>query len=111
MFTTPAGSISIALYLAVGHRAVLDSAWHNESCPVPAYVAVPQLDRQRALDDQEQLIGVIVGVPDELALDPDQFDFVIVQPGNDLGRPVLGEQRDFSAMSTTGASSASAGAA
>lgn len=48
-----------------------------------------------AVGDEEQLVGVLVGVPSELALELDHLDLVVVEPGHRLGRPVLGEQREL----------------
>jgi len=52
---------------------------------------VLELDAQLAVDDQKQLVGVLMPVPDELALDLDELDLVVVDDGHDLGMPVVGE--------------------
>jgi hypothetical protein len=50
-----------------------------------------QADHEAALGDQEQLVGLAVLVPDELAAELDRLDVVVVEPGKDLGLPVLAE--------------------
>ncbi|GAB4983993.1 hypothetical protein MAHJHV61_18250 [Mycobacterium avium subsp. hominissuis] len=56
-------------------------------------VSITQPDRQLTCQDQEQFIGVFVAVPDKLAIDRDNLDFVIIPARNRFRRPVLGEQR------------------
>ena len=76
--------------VALGDRAVLDTTRNDEELPRSNRdTAIAQLDRELALGDEEQLIGVLVGVPDELALDLDHLDLVVVESGHRLGRPVL----------------------
>ncbi len=48
-------------------RAVLDTPRHDEQLAgAEPHVAVAQLNGQLTSNDDEQLIGVVVGVPDEL---------------------------------------------
>jgi hypothetical protein len=44
---------------------------------------------------RNKLIGLVVLVPDERALQLDRLDVVVVEAGNDLGRPVLVEAREL----------------
>jgi hypothetical protein len=77
----------------IGDRAVLHTARHDEQLAgIKADVALAELDGQCADDDDEQLVGVLMCVPDELALDLDDHDFVVIEPRDDFGRPVLGKQ-------------------
>jgi hypothetical protein len=58
---------------AVCDRAVLDTLWHDEQLSrLQCHVAITQLDGQLAVDDDEQLVGVLVRVPDELTPSPSQ---------------------------------------
>src|ERR1700683_407032 len=59
------------------------------------HVSVVHPDRQLAANDQEELIGVFVGVPHEFALDLHDLDLVVVEPCHHLGRPVLRDQREL----------------
>src|ERR1022692_3043934 len=78
----------------IGARAVLDTARHDEEFPRPQHdVAIAQLDGELPVQDQEELIGVGVLVPGELALNLHDPDVVVVDPGNFLRRPVLSETR------------------
>jgi AcrR family transcriptional regulator len=71
-------------------RAVLDTARHDEQLPGPEHdIAVPQLNRQLPVEDQEKLVGVGVLMPGELALDLHEPHVVIVNLGDLLRRPVL----------------------
>jgi hypothetical protein len=72
---------------------MFDSAWYHEQLTWSENdVAITWLDGQVAIDHEEQFVGVLVRVPNELALDLDQLDLVIVQAGYQFWRPVLGEQ-------------------
>nr|pir hypothetical protein SCGD3.04 - Streptomyces coelicolor [Streptomyces coelicolor] len=50
-----------------------------------------QGDVQCAVEDEEELVGVVVHVPDVLALDLRDADVVVVDGGDDTGAPLLGE--------------------
>ncbi len=57
--------------LFVGPRAMLDASWHDEELALPQRdVAIAELDRQPALEHEEEVVGVVVLVPDELAVPP-----------------------------------------
>lgn len=57
----------------------------NEELPrLEVDFAVPRLDRQLAVNNEEQLVGVLEGVPDELALELHDFDVVVVQARHHL---------------------------
>ena len=81
--------------LGVGARAMLDAAGHDEKLVRPEYdITISQLDGELSVEDQEELIGVGVPVPGELALDFHDPDVVVVNLGNLLRRPVLSEARE-----------------
>src|SRR6185503_3877468 len=69
--------------IPLGDRTVLDAAGHDVQLARPerdaALAGVAELDRQTALEDEEELVGVGVVVPDELSLDLDQLDLVVVE--------------------------------
>ena len=93
VLTTPVGSMSTERGLLGGDRAVLDASRHDEQLARPeGDLAVGQPDGQGALDHEEELVGVGVGVPHELALDLDDLDLVVVQGRDDLGGPVVREE-------------------
>ena len=54
-------------------------------------VAVAELDRQLALDDEEEVVRVGMRVPDELALDLRELHLVVVDVRDDLRREDLVE--------------------
>jgi hypothetical protein len=57
------------LGLVRGVGAMLDSAWDDEDLAgAKLDVAVAQVDRQTAADDQKEVVGLVVLVPDERAL-------------------------------------------
>src|ERR1051326_8354761 len=60
--------------------------------------AVAKIDPQLALDDQERLVGLLVIVPDEVALQLDDFELVVVHFGDHLRLPLLVEQRELLAQ-------------
>jgi hypothetical protein len=68
------------VHLAISDWAVLDTSRHHEQLTwAQSHIAVAQLDGQFTVDDEEQFVGVVMGVPDELALDFHDFDLVVVQ--------------------------------
>ena len=82
--------------LVVGNRAVLRPAGDNEQLTRPEHdVAVAELDRQLARQDEEQFVGVLMAVPDEFALNLDDLDLVVIQLRNGFWRSVFGEQAQF----------------
>ena len=58
-------------------------------------LAVAQLDGQLSVEDEEEFIGVVMGVPYEIALDLHNLDLAVVQPGHRLRRPVVSERRQL----------------
>src|SRR6185437_8234063 len=59
------------------------------------HYSILEVDSQCSIEDYEGLIGVLVVVPDEIAVDPDQRDLVVVHLGNDLWVPLVREQLEF----------------
>ncbi len=58
--------------LSVGDRAVFRALRDDVELPGgEGDVPVPKLNGQLTVDDEEQLVGVLVGVPNELTLDPE----------------------------------------
>jgi hypothetical protein len=51
--------------------------------------AIPEVDPQMAVDDNEGLIGLRVIVPDKVAVQANQLELIIVHLRNDARRPVL----------------------
>jgi hypothetical protein len=77
----------------LGARAVLDATRNDEQFPLVEFdVAIGKLDRQVPFEDEEEVIGVVVLVPDELAFDLDDANIVVVDASDDLRLPVLIEE-------------------
>jgi hypothetical protein len=75
---------------------VLDPARHDVEVALPQLdVAVPQLDRQPPLDDEEEVVGVRVRVPDELAPRLRDLDLVAVEAADDPRPERLVEGREL----------------
>ncbi len=51
--------------------------------------AIPEMDLGLTVDDEEQFVCVVVGMPDELALDVDDAHVVVVHCGNVARRPLV----------------------
>ena len=63
---------------AFGDRAVLDTAGYDEELSGPeSHVPVPHLDGELAARNEEELVSVLVGVPDELTLELDDLDLIV----------------------------------
>lgn len=77
-------------HLMLGARAMLDALRDDKQLTrAERDIAVAECDRELAGEHQEQLVGVVVGMPDEFALQPDDLDLVVVEPRDDLRRPLL----------------------
>ena len=78
--------------LLLGLGAVLDAPRDHEQLPrVEIDVPVAELNGQTSLQDEEEVIGVVVLVPDELPLQLHDLDVVVVELRDDLRAPVLRE--------------------
>src|SRR5579859_4235274 len=78
--------------LVLRARAMLDAARHHVQLALfELDVAVAKLDRQAALEHEKEVIGLVVLVPDELALHLHHDHLVVVQHRHDARHPVLVE--------------------
>ena len=77
---------------ALRRRLALGSARHREDVTSLQHDrAVAQGDRQLAVQHQEELVGVVMGVPDVLAAHLGHPDVVVVDPGHDARAPQVVE--------------------
>src|ERR1051326_3627275 len=60
--------------------------------------AIAKIDPQLALADKERFVGLLVIMPDEVALQLHDFELVVVHFGDDLRLPLLVEQRELLAQ-------------
>jgi hypothetical protein len=75
---------------------VLDALRHNEHLARRELNgAVAKIDPQRAVEHDERLVGVVVIVPDEVALQLDDLELIVVHLSNDLRLPLLVEQSEL----------------
>src|SRR4051794_30792984 len=82
--------------LLVRLRAVLDAARDDEELAGLEHdVAVAELDHQAAGDDEEELVGLVVLVPDELTLRLDHDQLVVVHVADDGGLVFAPEQGEL----------------
>src|SRR6267142_3139696 len=73
-------------------RLVLDAAGDDVHLTgLQRHLAVAQVDGQLPVHHDEDLVGLGVLVPDELALDLHDLEMVVVHLGDDLRRPLLRE--------------------
>jgi hypothetical protein len=73
-----------------GH--MFDASGHNdEFSGFDDFVAVTKTHAQGSVDDQKHFVFVVVMVPDELALQPDDFDVRVVDLTDDFGAPEFGD--------------------
>jgi hypothetical protein len=57
--------------------------------------AIAKIDPQITLDHDECLIGVLVVVPNEVALQLDDLELVIIHLGDDFRCPLLSKESQF----------------
>src|SRR5262245_26356810 len=75
---------------------MFSTAWDDEQLALPQVQrAVSELDLELALEDEEEVVGVRMAVPDELALDLDHLDLVVVHRRDDARREALVEERQL----------------
>lgn len=71
-------------------RAVFNSFRNDVEIPrTEMHIAISELNGQVSLDNEEEVVGVVVGVPDELTFEFGQHDVVAVELFDDLGGPML----------------------
>ena len=89
-------SFRYAANLAHGHGLVFNANRHDEEVAWSEHdLTVRKPNRQAAREDQEEVIGVVVVMPDELALHLHDHHVVSVELGNRARRPVLVEQHQL----------------
>ena len=82
--------------LLIGDRAVLDAPRHDEDVALAELdVSVTKLDRQPPVEDEKEIVGVGVRVPDELAFDLPDLDLVVVVVADDARLEVLVDGREL----------------
>ena len=75
---------------------MLDAFRHDEHLArAERHGAVAQLDVELAFEHQEEIVGLVVLVPDELALHLHDHDVVVVELRDRARRPVLREGREL----------------
>jgi len=80
----------------IGLGAVLDTARDDKQLAGSEVDrAVTQLDRQAAVQDEEEVVRVGVRVPHELALGRDDLNLEVVELGDDPGTEVLVEDGEL----------------
>jgi len=80
----------------LGDGEMLDAAWDgDEVASLQVDVLVAEADEQFALEDEEELVLVWVGVPDELAVEPGESHVGVVDAGEEAWSPGLGERGEF----------------
>src|SRR4029453_19385622 len=79
--------------LLIGDRAVADPSRDDEQLARSEgnVALVLETDAQPTSSDKEDLVGVLVLVPDELASNLDHLDVVVVDVGDDLRTPIFVE--------------------
>ena len=68
--------------------AMLDTSGNDEHLAGREFdIAIAKLDRESARQHEEEVIGVVVLVPDELPLNPNHRQLVVVEVADDAGTP------------------------
>src|SRR5207249_10029418 len=83
-------------FAIAGAGTVLRATWDYEQLSgFERNGAVAQLHVERAVKHQEQFVGLVMLVPDELALDLHQPHFMVVVARDNPRRPMIGEARQL----------------
>jgi hypothetical protein len=84
------------VHLVLRDGPVLDPLRNDEQVAgAQRDAAVAQLDRELTLQHEEEIVRVVVLVPDELALNLRDHDVVAVELGHGARLPVLGERGEL----------------
>ena len=79
-----------------GKRLVLYSFWNDEHLSgLQVDRAISEVDSQMPVEDDEGLICIGVMVPNEISLQPSNFELVVVHLRDHSRRPLLGETVKF----------------
>src|SRR5918994_3223209 len=82
--------------LLVGPRAVLYATRNDEQLAWRELdVAVAHLNRELPLQYEEEVLGLLVRMPDELPLRLDHLELVVVQVADDLRTEVVAERGEL----------------
>ena len=69
---------------------MFDALRHDEQFSGPErHGAVAKLDVEHPVEHQKQIVRVVMLVPDELALNPDEADVIVVVSRDDPRRPMV----------------------
>src|ERR671923_50151 len=91
-----ANNVEGRLLFVAGARAVLDPARDDEELSLLELdVSVAKLDRQAALQDEEEVVGVGMRMPDELAFHLDHGELVVVEVADDPRCEAVVEGREL----------------
>lgn len=75
---------------------MLDAARYDEELArTEMYSVILELDTEAAAYSEEQLIFVLMMVPDEGSLELDELYLLAVELSDNLGSPVFGDLREF----------------
>jgi hypothetical protein len=83
----------------LGDGAMLHAAWDDQEFAfVQINAAVAEVHPEAAFDDQKHFILTHVMVPDEFALELDEFDVLAVEFGDDAGIPMIVDESELLAQ-------------
>lgn len=83
-------------HLMLGVRFVLYAFGHDVQLTLPqSDAALAKVDSQLALNNEERLVRICMGVPDEVSLQANDLELVIVHLGNNSGRPLFAEEAEL----------------
>jgi hypothetical protein len=89
--------------LLLSNRSVLDAPRDDvEIAGTQPYFAVPELDGEVPFEDEEEIVGLRMRMPDELSLDLDHDHIVPVELCDDLRRPVVRKGRELLGQTYSG---------
>ena len=79
-----------------GNRSMFYPPWYDEELAVfQPDITLSALHPEPPFDHQEAFVFMVVVEPHELALKLDQFDVLPVRLANDLGAPVIMDEREL----------------
>jgi hypothetical protein len=82
--------------LLLGDRSMLDTLWNDKELTRPeGHASVAQLDDKASLEHEEEIIGVVAPVPDELTESLDDHEIVTVELADGSRLPMLRERRQL----------------
>ena len=99
VLVTPRGSMSSNCTSCLGVGLVLDPLRDNVQLACGKFDrAISKVDSEFPVDDNKRFVGIVVTMPDKVALQFDDLELIVVHLRNDFRSPLLTQEVEFPPM-------------